>query len=211
MSNVDIETLYGNSRITPGTACVRLLRVLASSFDPDRPIRCELSVADLDTKPVYCAISYVWGTEALVPKNVICDGVALTVTDNCYAALHSLRGRLGSFVIWIDALCINQQDDRDKEQQIKHTGKIYANACTTYIWIGEGDATTKKVFEYLSYAGFLQYCFGDTPRTINPRPRSAFTKHTLTRWISRKSYFPYHIGCQFMLLAALCPRSLTDM
>jgi hypothetical protein len=112
----EVEALYAALPILPGKSCIRLLRVFAPPVnDLDAPIRCELSVADLDTKPPYCAISYVWATKAPVPSYVICDGVPLTVTENCYATLHNLRARLGSFVIWIDALCINQQDDRDKE------------------------------------------------------------------------------------------------
>jgi hypothetical protein len=94
-------------------------------------------------------------------------------------------------------------------------GTIYAHACTMYIWLDEGDATTEKVFDYLSYAGFQQYYFKDpqnpSHQDINPRHGAALTKHTLTRWSCRRSSLPHRTGCQFMLLAASCPSSLTDM
>ncbi|KAI1387504.1 heterokaryon incompatibility protein-domain-containing protein [Hypoxylon trugodes] len=38
--------------------------------------------------------------------------------------------------IWIDALCINQLDKAEKENQVKLMDRIYANATTVKIWLG---------------------------------------------------------------------------
>jgi hypothetical protein len=143
----DVASLYAALPISQGSTCIRLLRVLAApAKEPDAPICCELFVEELKDKPEYSAMSYVWGRKAPSPKYVFCNGVALAVTDNCFAGLQNLRSRLDSYVIWINALCINQEDDHDKEQQIPLMDSIYANAAITYIWLGEGDATTTKVF-----------------------------------------------------------------
>ncbi|OTA90543.1 hypothetical protein M434DRAFT_77799 [Hypoxylon sp. CO27-5] len=41
--------------------------------------------------------------------------------------------------IWIDAICINQNDRAEKENQVKLMDKIYANATTVKIWLGEAN------------------------------------------------------------------------
>ncbi|OTB09503.1 hypothetical protein M426DRAFT_256644 [Hypoxylon sp. CI-4A] len=39
--------------------------------------------------------------------------------------------------LWIDAICINQDDVTEKENQVKSMDRIYANATTVKIWLGE--------------------------------------------------------------------------
>jgi hypothetical protein len=203
------QALYDALPIPPSSACIRLLKVLAPADEQNAPIRCELFVADLDAKPEYCALSYVWGTVAPVSDYVICNGVASMVTTNCHSALRNLQTRLGGFTIWIDALCIHQHDDRDKEEQIRHMGTIYTSASTTYIWLGEGNATTEKVFDYFSYAGLLRYYYASQnqgKRDINPRPWVALFMHGTTRWSRKKSFYPYQATCKewMMPLRMLC-------
>ncbi|KAI1211256.1 heterokaryon incompatibility protein-domain-containing protein [Annulohypoxylon truncatum] len=72
--------------------------------------------------------------------------------------LHSSRNAWGSFAtnrqeeqehsvsqqerpIWIDALCINQEDMAEKENQVKRMHEIYADAVTVKIWLGEANDT----------------------------------------------------------------------
>ncbi|TGJ85572.1 hypothetical protein E0Z10_g3198 [Xylaria hypoxylon] len=69
---------------------------------------------------------------------------SLCVTDNCVAALHHLRDKLGSFTIWVDAICINQSTKDEKPQQIPLMGSIYQGAEKVYIWLGEGSAATGR-------------------------------------------------------------------
>jgi hypothetical protein len=103
--------------------------------------------------------------------------------------------RFGAFTIWIDALCINQKDNRDKEQQISRMGGIYAQASATYIWLGESDKTSKRVFDYFSRAGFLRFYFDkpDDPshRIVNPRLWAAILFYMWTRRSSMHSPIPY--------------------
>jgi hypothetical protein len=101
------------------------------------------------------------GSASVCTKVRHCNGVSLTVTDNCHAALQNLRMRLGLYVIWVDALCINQRVNCDREQQIPFIGHIYANASTTYIWLGDGNSATDRVFDYFCTPG----SYGTTSRT----------------------------------------------
>ena len=73
--------------------CIRLLRIHAAdgSSTEDAPLRCEIYVADLTTRPIYTALSYVWGERASPPDLVFCNGVPFPVTRNCYSALQQLQ------------------------------------------------------------------------------------------------------------------------
>lgn len=142
---------------------IRLLRVDAdsSSSAEDSPLRCELFVADLTTTPIYTALSYVWGQQRPTPDVIICNNVPIPVTENCYLALKHLRATNGSFFIWIDAICIDQNDDADKIQQIGLMGDIYSCAQTTFVWLGVGNDATDRAIDYMKRPGYLKYLFED--------------------------------------------------
>ncbi|KAF2741727.1 heterokaryon incompatibility, partial [Sporormia fimetaria CBS 119925] len=97
-------------------------------------ITCNLSVVHLSTNPSYAALSYVWGSPG--DDQLLCQGKLLPITRNCYSAIWHLRKKLGSFFIWVDAVCIDQTNDKEKEQQMALMEKIYANAKNVYIWLG---------------------------------------------------------------------------
>ncbi|KAI1122865.1 heterokaryon incompatibility protein-domain-containing protein [Nemania abortiva] len=60
----------------------------------------------------------------------------LQVTSNLELALRSLRRENATRTLWIDALCINQEDKDEKEVQIQRMGWIYANAEFVVVWLG---------------------------------------------------------------------------
>ena len=67
-------------------------------------------------EPEYEALSYTWATEngdTTLSSTVNCEGAAIQVTNNCEDALRRLRNRDGERILWVDAICINQRDDRE--------------------------------------------------------------------------------------------------
>lgn len=90
----------------------------------------------------YYAISYAWG-ENTASAQVVLDGKPATVP---YSAEEALRGVLAamskaalsaaSAKIWIDAICINQLDQREKEQQVALMGDVYRCAKGVLVWWG---------------------------------------------------------------------------
>lgn len=67
-----------------------------------------------------------------------CDGVTMIVGGELFRALRRLRPLYGPPLrIWVDALCINQQDITERNEHVKIMGKIYAGALRTRVWLGE--------------------------------------------------------------------------
>lgn len=121
----------------------RLLRLHPA---PDRMVPIELTMSERpmeESKGKYAALSYTWGDLNSEKIPIILNGKPALVTDNLHAALVHLRsvgGLLGNFLkeseIWIDALCINQQDNDEKVVQVGHMHEIFTHAELTVAWLG---------------------------------------------------------------------------
>ena len=60
----------------------------------------------------------------------------LQVTPNLELGLRYLRRETRTRALWIDALCINQKDEKEKSIQIQRMQWIYANASPIVVWLG---------------------------------------------------------------------------
>ncbi|KAF2117968.1 heterokaryon incompatibility protein-domain-containing protein [Lophiotrema nucula] len=133
---------------------IRLLQILAPDTpdqDEDPPIRCQLSTHVLpraiQEAPEYEALSYVWGSPQK-NKTILVDSKALGVTENLHSALSRLRAREVG-LMWIDAICINQDDLKERGHQVAHMGQIYKTAKQVIVWLGEEDEESKPLFAAL--------------------------------------------------------------
>ncbi|KAH4945542.1 hypothetical protein HBI67_129250 [Parastagonospora nodorum] len=86
----------------------------------------------------YTALSYVWG-EPTFNQSVRFAARSVPITSSLATALFRLRSLEESIFLWIDQICINQTDTREKEQQIPLMGLIYTHATNTVIWLGDED------------------------------------------------------------------------
>ena len=106
-------------------------------------IECSFSVievrgADQAVRPEskYEALSYTWGEPN--PKQPIhCDGRQLDVAPNLYGALHRLRRTNEDRLLWVDALCINQEDVEERNSQVRQMIEIYRKAKKVLVWLGD--------------------------------------------------------------------------
>jgi hypothetical protein len=84
----------------------------------------------------YDALSYTWGSRKSNRK-ILCNGLPFPVTDNLFDALSALRRtRCHHQCLWIDAICINQDDDSEKSYQVQSMFSIYQNATSVIAWLG---------------------------------------------------------------------------
>ncbi|RDW58643.1 hypothetical protein BP6252_13119 [Coleophoma cylindrospora] len=97
----------------------------------------------------YQALSYTWGPPKPTAP-IICNGQVLNVTMNLYEALLYLRHR-GVRRIWIDAICINQQDLKERGEQVKLMQLIYQQATSLIIWLGAGSESSDEGFRLIDH------------------------------------------------------------
>jgi hypothetical protein len=105
----------------------------------------------------YVALSYTWG-DTKDPYAILCQGQTLFVTRNLKEALWQLRESHDIFegpacarsehnktlYFWIDAVCINQNDNDEKSHQVKLMWEIYSSADFVITWLGNQDELTKR-------------------------------------------------------------------
>jgi hypothetical protein len=118
---------------------IRILILLPPASSDDPELRCHLTTTEISDSPSYEALSYCWGTEALTERIHLPSGT-LAITKNLATGLRRLRYRDRPRHLWVDAVCINQQDDQEKGHQVAFMAQIFRNAECVLVWLGEGNA-----------------------------------------------------------------------
>jgi hypothetical protein len=105
----------------------------------------------LESAKDYEALSYTWGIAApSIPIQL--HGKVTLVSENLYLALLHLRKR-GVTLIWVDALCINQEDLAERARQVSHMEEIYRRASIVWVWLGDNDESSELAFDELHGLG----------------------------------------------------------
>lgn len=173
IGNDEASLEYRYSPLTePGS--IRLIRLIPDE-DRNSPIWCELFEYPLQKQSegthLYEAISYVWGSEDnQQPVYIQSDGPKrrhLLVTANLHAALSHLRDRYFERRIWVDAICINQIDEKEKGLQVQSMAGIYAKAIRVIVWLGEARDNSDQALKDIISAAHQ-----DTIAPINQRAGS---------------------------------------
>ncbi|KIM93081.1 hypothetical protein OIDMADRAFT_70040, partial [Oidiodendron maius Zn] len=97
----------------------------------------------------YTAISYAWGDPEPGTYEALIDGQTFCVRQNLWNCLDQVRLNHKIRFLWIDAICINQNNPVEKSEQVLKMGDIYSRATEVYAWLGEADCHTNRVFDVL--------------------------------------------------------------
>ncbi|KAF2818740.1 HET-domain-containing protein, partial [Ophiobolus disseminans] len=108
---------------TPGA--IRIL-VLYPAQRLDDPISGDLQHVSHESHR-YTAVSYVWGNPSHV-HSIQISGQEFGVADNLFNVLRSLRDAAEPISLWIDAICINQNDIPERNTQVQKMASIYRSA-----------------------------------------------------------------------------------
>jgi type II secretory pathway predicted ATPase ExeA len=65
-----------------------------------------------------------------------CEKDELNVTENVRGLLDHIRDPNEDRVIWIDSICIDQQNFEERSQQVRLVRQIYSSAKSVNIWLG---------------------------------------------------------------------------
>ncbi|RYP24674.1 hypothetical protein DL765_000401 [Monosporascus sp. GIB2] len=153
-----LGSIYSDVGLHPDMETFRILNMLPRDGDQ---IQCTLELADSLSQP-YDALSYVWRPMSPL-KPILVNGVEVEIGVNLHSALDALPGRSdeSAYRIWVDALCIDQQNDEEKGFQVAMMAKIYANARRVFIYLGAEDESTAPFFDFLNRDHHLRVSDGD--------------------------------------------------
>lgn len=110
---------------------VRLLR-----FSPSSPLKieCTMYTMDLESVPLYWALSYTWGPPEPTME-IMVNGKPMRIRENLYQFLSTWRNTLDRD-LWIDQICIDQRNDHEKNHQVNMMSQIFTAASNVLIWLG---------------------------------------------------------------------------
>lgn len=140
---------------------IRLVHLPSQSGFSKKTIEISISTYQLANAPKYHALSYTWGpalgelsADCLnddgienVPQQhaeptIRCNGHEVQVSQSLLESLEFISLRYTGIMLWIDALCIDQNNAAEKSQQIGLMGEIYHNADLVLVWLGAKTKST---------------------------------------------------------------------
>lgn len=150
-TSISPRQIYQQLPLVPGT--IRVLD-LDRAIDITAPLTGTLRVVQLKDCPDFTALSYVWGTGST--ESINCNGCAFPISSNCKEALTSLRSFDENVCVWVDAICVNQEDVAEKDVQIPMMGEIYTWARVVWVWLGPEDDRCTRAIESLKKVSRLR-------------------------------------------------------
>jgi len=176
-----IAPLYPRPLVDADVRQIRVLTFNTNNAHHNDDIHLEMLEVPLDDDVVvYDALSYTWDnptselsrenpwiTERVTPRPytsqlIYVNKQELEVTANLFYALKRLRPRFQHGwpvrCLWVDAICINQADKKEKAEQVKIMGDIYKQAAEVLVWLGEeeGETDSDMAIDLLQN---IYYCF----------------------------------------------------
>jgi hypothetical protein len=144
-------------------------------------------ISELGTLHQYEALSYHWGDkkeehpihfrDVSSPIHDKTDSAfwavrkRIFVRPNLYAALQHLRQKDTDIDVWVDAICINQDNEEEKKAQVARMWEIYSKATRVCIWLGptegQSDHAMKFIREIVKDLGEVENLVRDRSRTQN--------------------------------------------
>jgi len=135
---------YEYKNLDEKTASIRLL-ALEPSLHEDDDVKCSLQHVEIAQAGSFEALSYVWGeASATTRESIIVEGCEFSVTANLWHALRNIRPKLTTTgtddrskgrTLWVDAICINQDDILERNSQVQMMRMIYRRAQRVLIFL----------------------------------------------------------------------------
>jgi hypothetical protein len=112
---------------------------------------------------VFTALSYTWGGEEN-SKHITLNGQCVAVRSNLYDFLVRAIREGWTTNLWIDALCINQEDEAEKSKQVMLMGEIYSRASQVLVWLGVlGEMESESLVRAAKSCRYLNKRYGSVP------------------------------------------------
>ncbi|ORY03670.1 heterokaryon incompatibility protein-domain-containing protein, partial [Clohesyomyces aquaticus] len=150
-----IPSPYG--RLDPNKDEIRLVDICPGSFSD--PIELDIHVVDLSDLPKYSALSYAWNPKQPETGYHVSLGRAsfkttpnfcLHIGKNLDSAIRHLRHPARVERMWIDAICIDQNNVSERNRQVQLMGKIYSSAQDVVIWLGPSERDSDVIMNCIA-------------------------------------------------------------
>jgi hypothetical protein len=130
---------------------IRLVMLHSGLFAED--VECSLLQAPIKDLGQYEALSYVWG-DTRKTSSIMLAGQQLPVTENLEVALRYLRPETPApqreiRLLWIDALCINQDYVQERNEQVLRMPRIYEAAERVVVWLGPATRESDLAMDFM--------------------------------------------------------------
>ncbi|KIX10360.1 uncharacterized protein Z518_01442 [Rhinocladiella mackenziei CBS 650.93] len=112
-------------------------------------IRCRTHIRFKDTE--YEALSYVWG-DPKATKSITVDGKDSEIYENLETALRYVRREDRGRLLWVDAICVNQHSDTEKNRLVARMSEIYQEAAKVLVFLGDGPDCS-SLFDFFEAIG----------------------------------------------------------
>ncbi|KAI0387910.1 heterokaryon incompatibility protein-domain-containing protein [Hypomontagnella monticulosa] len=135
--------------LDPSRREIRLLKI-----DPDiheSSVHAELFTASFEQDmPEFRAISYAWDLNG-PKKTIVVNGIQFEICENIYVLLKKIpRQSTYTVNLWIDTICINQEDLCERNTQVPLMKDIYSKASRVLVWLGDGNESTDLAFAVMN-------------------------------------------------------------
>ncbi|KAI1133663.1 heterokaryon incompatibility protein-domain-containing protein [Nemania abortiva] len=107
-----------------------------------------------NSSPISFDIFHAWGSKDDAHQAVI-GSAKIAVSSNLHEALQHLRSSQHKRTLWIDALCIDQNNDKERSQQIRLMRDVYRTASQVIIWLGPDCASSDRALKFLEFLSKL--------------------------------------------------------
>jgi len=162
----DNEKFYAQSPyhcLDPDMGEIRLLEVVVGQSHDGLEFHLVDNIPLDEVEANYWAISYNAGDPTDTEKIKV-DGLEFNIFATAFAALQQVHKSLrrattegqnvGGYMVWVDQVCIDQSDHKERSHQVAMMRQIYENANEVLVWLGP-DPTEGVAFNWLHRQAML--------------------------------------------------------
>ncbi|KAJ6788679.1 hypothetical protein PWT90_07255 [Aphanocladium album] len=184
---------YKHTKLQPGY--IRVLE-LQPSAAADVGLACRLRAQKITDAP-YEALSYVWGKPSVFHRSIWCvdedqassgNGI-LHIGGNLARALLAYRRTDQARQIWVDAICIQQDDLDERLSQVRMMGDIFRNATQVLCWLGAFQDPATEEYLALTAIHFLREFNRDQTKETLSSEEIASDRELFKCWDAVKAFF----------------------
>ncbi len=187
------DSNFPYSRLQAGE--IRIVMLLPGHSEAT--VQCKLLVRSINASEDYESLSYVWNRHKHM-ESINVNDQSIEVDSNLACALKDLRYFDRPRSLWVESLCVNQEDIEERNNHVSLLASIMARASSACIWLGKGDQKTTRAFSKTEFSHITKLDdFRHKSHGLSNEVAGAFSG------LAKKARF--HLGMVQAVCLARCP------